>query len=93
MRATWLLLTVLSCRTSLMACAGPTQSPVVDNRSDIAYYARVGGVSGDAATARVVELPPGVRTSLERHEGVENAIHDGRGDPGWFVHRDRLLDG
>jgi hypothetical protein len=55
--------------TSLIAC-GPNQSPVVDNRSDVAYYARVGGVSDNQATARVVELPPGTRTSLESHAGL-----------------------
>jgi hypothetical protein len=67
-RAALLLLTLLS--TSLVSCGGPTQTPVVDNRSDVAYYARVGGVSDNQATARVVELPPGARTSLEQHDGL-----------------------
>ncbi len=68
MRAIGLLLAVLV-STSLIAC-GPTQSPVVDNRSEVKYYARVGGHVSDRSTARVVELPPGTRTSLEQHEGL-----------------------
>jgi hypothetical protein len=83
MTANRLLLAALF-STSLVACAGPNQSPVVDNRSNVAYYARVGGVSDDQATARVVELPPGARTSLVQHAGLPDlfmtdvAILDGQ---------------
>jgi hypothetical protein len=53
----------------LVACSGST-SPVVVNRSDQAYFARVGGVADDAATARVIVVPPGSRVSLEDLAGL-----------------------
>jgi len=53
-------------------CASPLRSPVVDNRATVTYYARVGGVADDRATARVIELPPGSRTALERHAGLSD---------------------
>jgi hypothetical protein len=57
---------------AVTACSSPIRSPVVDNRATVTYYARVGGVADDRATARVIELPPNSRTSLERQVGLSD---------------------
>ncbi len=56
------------------ACADPLASAVVDNQTQRVYYARVGGVADDRAQARVIELPSGARTSLERHVGLSDLL-------------------